>query len=104
MWIKLAQLLPALLLKEGPELSTPDELAVRPVILSLPRHMPAFAEKVDSNLVAFSIEADRWPDWAGYEVGKPNEFFVQCLKNLGEKTGSMPSIRVGGERSCLHDR
>ncbi|KAF4781110.1 hypothetical protein HER10_EVM0007419 [Colletotrichum scovillei] len=38
---------------------------------------------------------DRWPDWAGQEVGKPNEYFNRHLSNLGERTGHMPFLRVG---------
>ncbi|KAL2877215.1 hypothetical protein SGCOL_007611 [Colletotrichum sp. CLE4] len=38
---------------------------------------------------------DRWPDWAGQEVGKPNEYLNQLLSNLGERTGHMPFLRVG---------
>jgi hypothetical protein len=62
----------------------------------LPRHRPAFAERIDPNLVAFSIEADRWPDWAGHAVGQGNEFTRQVLRNLEERSGVPSAIRVGG--------
>ena len=67
------------------------------VALLIPSSMPAFAEVLDPRLVAFSIEADRWPDWAGYEIGHPNAFTQQLLANLQARTGLAPAIRVGGE-------
>ncbi|KXH53373.1 hypothetical protein CSIM01_13804 [Colletotrichum simmondsii] len=63
--------------------------------LHLPSHRPEWAEKLSPHLAAFSVEMDRWPDWAGQEVGKPNEYFNQLLSNLGERTGHMPFLRVG---------
>ncbi|KAK1491846.1 hypothetical protein CTAM01_10169 [Colletotrichum tamarilloi] len=63
--------------------------------LHLPSHRPEWAEKLSPHLAAFSIEMDRWPDWAGQEVGKPNEYFNRLLSNLGERTGHMPFLRVG---------
>lgn len=67
----------------------------------IPQHRPAFAERIDPHLVAFSIEADRWPDWAGHEVGKPNEFTRQVLRNLEERSGVGSAIRVGGMSAFL---
>ena len=70
----------------------------------IPRHQPAFAERIDPHLVAFSIEADRWPDWAGDKVGQANGFTKQALRNLEERSGVPPAIRVGGASvspSCL---
>ncbi|RSM04452.1 hypothetical protein CEP52_006788 [Fusarium oligoseptatum] len=63
--------------------------------LHLPIEKPAWAEKLSPHLAGFSIEMDRWPDWAGQRVGKPNEYFNQLLRNLGERTGHMPFLRVG---------
>ncbi|KAF8309020.1 glycoside hydrolase family 79 protein [Clavulina sp. PMI_390] len=54
---------------------------------------PANKQTLDSNLVALSIEGDRWPDWAG--VDRPNAFFLNCLSNLAHLSGSTPNIRVG---------
>ena len=68
----------------------PDKLKLR-----LPSEMPPWVEKLSPHLAAFSIEMDRWPDWAGQEVGKPNEYFNQILLNLKERTGHMPFLRVG---------
>lgn len=63
--------------------------------LQLPSRRPAWAEKLSPHLAAFSLELDRWTDWAGEEIGKPNEYFNQLLRNLGERTGHMPFLRVG---------
>ncbi|KAH6873462.1 hypothetical protein B0T10DRAFT_416446 [Thelonectria olida] len=64
-------------------------------ILQLPTKKPEWAEKLSPHLAGFSLEMDRWPDWAGKELGKPNEYFNQLLHNLGERTGHMPFLRVG---------
>ena len=63
--------------------------------LQLPSRMPAWAEKLSPGLAAFSLELDRWTDWAGQEIGQPNEYLNQLLLNLAERTGQMPFIRVG---------
>jgi hypothetical protein len=63
--------------------------------LRLPRRMPEWAEKLSPYLAGFSIEMDRWPEWAGEKVGEPNEYFNQVLQNLGDRTGHMPFLRVG---------
>ncbi|KAM0542983.1 hypothetical protein ACHAPJ_012540 [Fusarium lateritium] len=63
--------------------------------LQLPTKRPEWAEKLSPHLAAFSLEMDRWTDWAGNEVGKPNKYFNQLLRNLGERTGHMPFLRVG---------
>ncbi|KNX50054.1 hypothetical protein CNBG_9274 [Cryptococcus deuterogattii R265] len=61
----------------------------------IPGNQPAWAEWLSPNLAAFSIEMDRWPDWAGQKVGQPNQYTNQVLTNLGERTGVMPYLRVG---------
>ncbi|EAL19064.1 hypothetical protein CNBH1660 [Cryptococcus deneoformans B-3501A] len=61
----------------------------------IPSNQPAWAEPLSPNLAAFSIEMDRWPDWAGQKVGEPNKYVNQVLTNLGERTGVMPYLRVG---------
>ncbi|KAK1983634.1 hypothetical protein LZ30DRAFT_780443 [Colletotrichum cereale] len=63
--------------------------------LRLPQQRPTWAEKLSPHLAAFSIEMDRWPDWAGQKVGEPNAYFNQLLRNLAERTGHMPFLRVG---------
>lgn len=64
-------------------------------ILQLPTKRPEWVEKLSPHLAGFSLEMDRWPDWAGKELGKPNVYFNQLLRNLGERTGHMPFLRVG---------
>ncbi|KEF51720.1 uncharacterized protein A1O9_12355 [Exophiala aquamarina CBS 119918] len=64
--------------------------------LQLPHQRPAWAEKLSPNLIAFSLELDRWPYWAGEAVGKPNNYFHQLLRNLADRTGHMAFLRVGG--------
>ncbi|KAF4963182.1 hypothetical protein FSARC_8760 [Fusarium sarcochroum] len=63
--------------------------------LQLPTKRPEWAEKLSPHLAAFSLEMDRWTDWAGKEIGKPNAYLNQLLRNLGERTGHMPFLRVG---------
>ncbi|EAL19043.1 hypothetical protein CNBH1450 [Cryptococcus deneoformans B-3501A] len=63
--------------------------------VQIPSNQPAWAEPLSPNLAAFSIEMDRWPDWAGQKVGEPNKYVNQVLTNLGERTGVMPYLRVG---------
>jgi hypothetical protein len=65
--------------------------------LQLPTQRPTWVQKLSPQLASFSIEMDRWPDWAGSEIGKPNEYFNQLLLNLGERTGHMPMLRVGAD-------
>jgi len=67
------------------------------VALLVPASLPSYAEPLDSQLVAFSIEADRWPDWAGHKVGEPNSYTQQLLANLQQRIGLPPAIRVGGK-------
>ncbi|KAL5500869.1 hypothetical protein ACEPAH_9256 [Sanghuangporus vaninii] len=63
------------------------------VSVSVPSTAPSSAAVLDAGLVSFSIEQDRWTDWAG--TGAPNTFFVNTLENLAERTGAPPWIRIG---------
>ncbi|KAH8602060.1 hypothetical protein B0O99DRAFT_499955 [Bisporella sp. PMI_857] len=65
------------------------------ITLQLPTRTPAWTEPLSPQLAGFSIEMDRWLEFAGYEVGRPNKYFNQLLQNLGERTGQMPCLRVG---------
>lgn len=86
----------------APLLSHPSAIAehtskhIEVAHLDVPVRKPLYAEPLDPNLIAFSIEADRWPDWAGYEVGQPNTYARQLFDNLQERTGYPPAVRVGG--------
>jgi len=96
--VQIAQLVGALL---GQHIVQKSEVLtglndVQSVSLMIPVSMPLYSERLDPQLVALSIEADRWPDWAGYEVHKPNLYTKQLLANLESKIGMPPAIRVGG--------
>lgn len=84
--------LPALI--EAAQLAEPDKSNV---ILTIPRSYPSSAEPLDPRLVSFSIEGDRWPEWAGTKVGQPNRFTEQVLQNLYERTEARPAVRVGAD-------
>lgn len=71
------------------------------ITLHLPSRIPKWAGPLSPHLASLSIEMDRWTDWAGAEIGQPNEYVNQLLRNLGERTGSMPFLRVGGESLIL---
>lgn len=64
--------------------------------VSIPASIPAYAERLDPHLAAFSIEPDQWPLWAGQGVGKVNQFTYNLLEALGNRTGKGVYIRVGG--------
>lgn len=53
---------------------------------------PSVANPLPQDLCGFSIEPDRWPDWAGNVTNK-NGFTYTLLSNLKEKTGVAPRIR-----------
>jgi hypothetical protein len=63
--------------------------------VTVPAVMPGNASAVDPALVSFSIEQDRWPDWAG--VDTPNPLVVNALTNLARLTGTPPWIRIGAD-------
>lgn len=71
------------------------------ITLQRPNCVPAWAEPLSPHLASLSIEMDRWTDWAGAEIGQPDEYVNQLLRSLGERTGSMPLLRVGGELPVL---
>ncbi|KAF9522314.1 hypothetical protein CPB83DRAFT_911422 [Crepidotus variabilis] len=54
---------------------------------------PSNAAKLSTSLISFSIEQDRWTDWAGST--SRNDFFYNTLNNLGQLTGTPPQIRIG---------
>lgn len=69
----------------------------RDTTLVIPGSRPPFALPITAQLAGLSIEMDRWPDWVGPAVGKPNLFFNQLLQNLADRTGEGIIIRVGGK-------
>ncbi|KAI0327551.1 glycoside hydrolase family 79 protein [Cubamyces sp. BRFM 1775] len=63
--------------------------------VSIPSSPPSNAQPLSPTLLSFSIEADRWPEWAG--ITERNEFTYNALHNYAALTGKPPSIRVGGD-------
>jgi hypothetical protein len=92
----IASALPSLLYLLSSTPTHNDEQQRTTASIIVPHRQPSFTERIDPRLVAFSIEADRWPAWAGDAVGHRNEFTHQLLKNLHERTGVPAAIRVGG--------
>lgn len=75
--------------------TTPEDAAPSSVAINLSSMAPSTAASLDPALVGFSIEQDRWTDWAG--ISKPNQFVLNVLGNLKNKTGSTPWIRIGAD-------
>jgi hypothetical protein len=75
--------------------TAPEDAAPSSVVINLSSTAPSTANSLDPALVSFSIEQDRWTDWTG--ISKPNQFVLNVLGNLKNKTGSTPWIRVGAD-------
>jgi hypothetical protein len=60
---------------------------------TIPIVVPDDAKPLSQNLLGFSLEQDRWPDWAGTQ--SRNEFTHSALLNYARLTGKPPKIRVG---------
>ncbi|KAG6820481.1 hypothetical protein H0H93_016543 [Arthromyces matolae] len=56
---------------------------------------PPAAVQVSPSLFSFSIEQDRWTDWAGST--SRNQFFYNTLDNLRQLTGAPPRVRIGAD-------
>ena len=61
--------------------------------VSIPATAPPSSIELNPALLSFSIEQDRWTDWAG--TASPNTFFLNALSNLAKRTGQTPWIRIG---------
>ncbi|BEI92784.1 uncharacterized protein CcaverHIS019_0504120 [Cutaneotrichosporon cavernicola] len=68
---------------------------VNQTTLTIPSREPPYAQTLDPQLASFSIEMDRWTDWAGPTVGSPNEFVNTALGQLSARTGKPVYFRVG---------
>ncbi|KAH9949137.1 glycoside hydrolase family 79 protein [Amylocystis lapponica] len=68
---------------------------VSTVLVPVPPFAPTNTQPLWSTLLSFSIEQDRWPDWAG--IDSRNEFTYNALQRLGSLTGSPPKLRVGAD-------
>jgi hypothetical protein len=71
-------------------------LSVRGTSVNIPSTSPSSATSIPQDLVAFSIEQDRWPDWIGGD-GSPNTFWLNALGNLKELSGKPTRIRIGAD-------
>jgi ABC-type dipeptide/oligopeptide/nickel transport system permease component len=65
------------------------------ITITLVSSAPSNASALDSALMGFSIEGDRWTDWAG--INETNQLFANALGNLRNKTGAAPWIRIGAD-------
>lgn len=65
------------------------------VSVVLPAHAPPSAHALASTLLSFSIEQDRWPDWAGTDAR--NAFTHSALATYANLTGRPPKLRVGAD-------
>ncbi|GLB40573.1 putative glycosyl hydrolase family 79 C-terminal beta domain [Lyophyllum shimeji] len=63
------------------------------VNVAIPLIAPSTAPRVSPSLFSFSIEQDRWTDWAGST--SRNQFLFNTLDNLARLTGAPPDIRIG---------
>lgn len=71
--------------------------SVGDALVTIPSRQPPFAKTLDPSLSAFSLEFQYWPSYAGNATGGGNAYINQLLRNLGERTGKTPAIRVGGK-------
>ncbi|EMD41170.1 glycoside hydrolase family 79 protein [Gelatoporia subvermispora B] len=65
------------------------------VNVSVPIFAPNTSQSLAPTVLSFSIEQDRWPDWAG--VSSRNDFTFNALRNFEALTGQPPNIRVGAD-------
>ncbi|VDC07219.1 unnamed protein product [Peniophora sp. CBMAI 1063] len=61
------------------------------VPISLPSTPPQSSVPVSQTLLSFSLEGDRWPEWAN------SPLFLNALDNLAQRTGVPPPIRIGAD-------
>src|ERR1700722_7512396 len=65
------------------------------VPISFPISAPAVAPSISPSLFSFSIEQDRWTEWAG--PVSTNAFAFNVFDNLKQLTGQPPWIRIGAD-------
>ncbi|THH14807.1 hypothetical protein EW146_g5586 [Bondarzewia mesenterica] len=63
--------------------------------VSIPAMAPTDAPFISPSHFAFSIEQDRWVDWAGR--GIRNNFFYNVLNNLKSLSGQAVHLRIGAD-------
>lgn len=74
--------------------STPSSTTISAKIDSA---VPSNAVEASPQLISFSLEGDAWPQWAAKapNFNTRNDFFINALKNLRDRTNAWPNIRVG---------
>lgn len=65
------------------------------VTVTIPVAAPPSAPSISPSFISFSIEQDRWPDWAGST--QRNEFWFNLLSNLKNISGEATRIRIGAD-------
>ncbi|KAJ2955044.1 hypothetical protein NQZ79_g8886 [Umbelopsis isabellina] len=65
------------------------------VSISLPTAIPANATVLDPRLCSMSLEFQSLEYYAG-ELGSPNQFTQNVVKNIVDRVGQPPAVRVGG--------
>ncbi|KIK70061.1 glycoside hydrolase family 79 protein [Collybiopsis luxurians FD-317 M1] len=63
--------------------------------VSIPSAAPSNASTLSPSHISFSIEQDRWTDWAGATTR--NQFLFNALENLIGLTGEPPRFRIGAD-------
>lgn len=94
--MKLPLLLAGLFSRQAPA-GDSDPLLNVSTTLIVPPCQPAYAEPLDPHLASLSIELDNFPIWTGDKLGEVNNYTVQLLDNLAQRTGRGVWVRVGGE-------
>ncbi|KAF5380765.1 hypothetical protein D9757_007088 [Collybiopsis confluens] len=63
--------------------------------VAIPSTAPSSASAISPDQLSFSIEQDRWTDWAGATTR--NQFLFNVLENLATLAGEPPRIRIGAD-------
>ncbi|KAJ3747810.1 glycoside hydrolase family 79 protein [Lentinula detonsa] len=70
-------------------------IQVHALSVSVPLGAFSNTSSVSPSHISFSIEQDRWTDWAGTTA--KNEFVLNALSNLASFTGQPPRFRIGAD-------
>ncbi|KAK7037976.1 hypothetical protein R3P38DRAFT_2903724 [Favolaschia claudopus] len=84
----------------------PTALCARVYVLQAPSHPPLTASRpLSPALTSLSVDPAFWVEFWGNET-HPNEFSMQMIKNVAQRTGEYPIIRPGGvtQDSSVFDR
>jgi hypothetical protein len=88
--------------------STPSPSSSNIITPNVQSIAPSGAVGVSPVLISFSLEGDKWPQWAANppNFNAKNDFFHNALKGLRDRTGVWPNIRVGAnseDRTAFDD-